>query len=496
MCYTFHDFMKNTYLTYLVIGGLAFAIPALAAPAFVGPSTSPPAGNVEGVIWNLPPGSAPQTANINISGDVKTNNVNLGADLVVSDSKSLQVAPATPGSPPDYHIRAKDSVGSISGLKLDVEGSVIVTTPTGFAGPFTIGKDGRVQGDKFCFNPGNPADCITSWAGAGGGGVVAGPGITVSGSPSTVSLDTTYTDGKYVLKAGDTMTGGLTVNFGGAYGVDAKGVTAGAIFRNTTNANNAILGGPNVTLNVSGGSAGNPAAKIGTGNLNSNGLEISLPSGSTADGLVIGTITGFESRRGVTAYADLVGGHFEGANYGVEARARSSGSGSAVRGFNGNIGGDFAGSSFGVSANGGSGGSYFTNGSGQYSYIAYPGFGIYSDVGGAGNYALYSNGSIYTSGNSTVVNSTVNGQMTVNGDMDVAGNQWGAGSSPTFDGRFGGSWPNLGGTVGGHGNKCGSWISTGDTLGASGWVYCPDGTYLAGMKKSSEKITNLICCEL
>lgn len=411
MCYTFYDFMKNTYLTYLVIGGLALAIPALAAPAFVGPSTSPPAGNVEGVIWNLPPGSAPQTANINISGDintnnVSTNNVNLGSDLIVSDSKSLTVKPTTPGAPADYHVKSGMLAGAISGLKLDVEGSVIVTTPLGFGGPFTVGKDGRVQGDKFCFNPGNPADCITSWAGAGGGGVTAGTGITVAGSPSVVSLDTTYADGRYVLKAGDTMTGGLTINFGGAYGIDAKGVTGGGIFRNTTNANYVKAGLPDITLDVIGGSAGNPAARIATGNLNSNGMEINLPSGSTADGLVIGTNTGFEPNRGVVTYGNLVGGHFEGANFGVEARARTSDSGTAVRGYNGSVGGDFSGSTFGVSANGTTGGSYFSNGTGQFTYLAYPGYGIYSDVGGATGYALYSNGQILTSADVSADNNT------------------------------------------------------------------------------------------
>ncbi len=295
------------------------------------------------------------------------------------------------------------------------------------------------------------------------------------------------------------MTGGLTINLGATYGIDSKGAAAGGIFRNNSNANNVKLGAPGTTLDVSGSAAGNPSAKITEGNLNSNGLEIALPSGSTADGLVIGTNTGYEPNRGVTSYANSVGGHFEGATYGVEARARSAGVGTAVRGYNGDVGGNFTGGTTGVS---GSGGTYGVLGSGTYGGVftgsaggtVYAGIGasaIYAFTGSPTDYGLYTTGQVYTT-----ANATVGGQLNVNGDMDVPGNQWGAPSSPTFDAKYGSIWPNLGSVItwSTRGNRCGQYSGT---VGFGRFFVCPDGTYMAGFHTDGAGRTdNAVCCEL
>lgn len=76
------------------------------------------------------------------------------------------------------------SGGVAQPLTYTVYGDVMAERVNPYVG---TGNEGRMQARKYCFWPGNPADCITSWP--------TGAGV-------------------YVLKAGDTMTGTLYANAG------------------------------------------------------------------------------------------------------------------------------------------------------------------------------------------------------------------------------------------------------------------------------------------
>lgn len=81
-------------------------------------------------------------------------------------------------------------------------------------------------------------DAAVAAGGGGGGGVIAGAGLTLTGSTldigqgtgmlvgsDSIAVDTTWADGRYVRKAGDTMTGSLTLS-AGAISVQTSDVTS------------------------------------------------------------------------------------------------------------------------------------------------------------------------------------------------------------------------------------------------------------------------------
>lgn len=469
----FHPY-KIVALVFGCLGIPAFVYAAVFAGACKtatgGASSGPSDCNIPGVIWNVKgvtPPPPPQDAEININGrasigDPSQKNSLLG-DTILTNGKNFQV-----NDPISSNFSFENNpAGTQNPFTLNINGGLNVNNTSGAP---SLGQDGRVQAVKFCLNPfGGPVDCITSWPSGGGGG----------GGDFY---------GKYVSSTGDTMTGGLTINFGGGYGIDAKGTTAGGIFRNTTNLSYVSLGAPGTTLNVQAQGAG-PAGLITTSNSGSDGLQITLPSGSSKAGLIVNTNPGFESDKGILSYANLIGGEFWGATYGVNAKARSAGSGTAVRGFNGNIGGDFTGASYGVTASGGFGG-YFTSTGGSSVYLGAGSNGMYSFTPATTDFGLFTTGQVWMSGDLTVGATAL-----ISGDMDVSGNQWGGPSSPTFDGRYGGAWPNLGGVIGwsSRGNRCGKYIASGVT----GYWICPDGAYMAGYQTDGAgKVINGVCCEL
>ncbi|MCI0478931.1 hypothetical protein L0Y59_00085, partial [Candidatus Uhrbacteria bacterium] len=190
---------------------LGVAIPMTALAAFIGPTGQPPDENVPGVIWNR--FGNPQSAEFDITGRGR-----VGADLYLNDAKAIRV---------DKAGTAVLNVGNWNPtsfpLKFTVWGD-IETNPIG-AGD---GLEGKITAPKYCIG----ASCITAWPVAGGGGditgVAVGTGITGGGTSGdvTIGLDTGYTDGRYVKKAGDIMTGTLGVG-NGVYGTNDPTVWVG-----------------------------------------------------------------------------------------------------------------------------------------------------------------------------------------------------------------------------------------------------------------------------
>jgi hypothetical protein len=203
-----------------------------------------------------------------------------------------------------------------SPFSMNVNGELDVNAFAPYVG---TGIEGKVQAYKYCFNKavnGITNDCITSWPVGGGGtltGITAGTGVSVSGaSPSpTVSLNTAYSDGRYVQKAGDSMTGRLSITaVPSTYGVvDA----------------NASAGGSGIAVSGRGSAQGGyfDGSTFGVNAHTSGGTAITTSGGNT----------------GVDA---------QGSSYGVRATATVAGSGTAVQGYNGSVGGDFTGSIKGV----------------------------------------------------------------------------------------------------------------------------------------------------
>ncbi len=158
-----------------------------ATTAFQGPSATPPAGNVPGVIWNMAGTGQTQTgAEINISGTAKVSNIEATTidntilrDIYLEGTKAFRI---------DYNGAATYNMGNWGGaggtskpLGFTIYGDVKSDWVDPYVG---TGNEGRMQARKFCFHPGNPTDCITNWSGA---------------------------SGNYVLKTGDTMLGTLKI---------------------------------------------------------------------------------------------------------------------------------------------------------------------------------------------------------------------------------------------------------------------------------------------
>lgn len=178
------------FRTAFITAGVLLPTTILAA-TFQGPSQTPPNGNVPGVIWNVVGTSASQyQAKINFGTPVSgVPYINALSDFGFTSGKALRVDVNGPSALNMGNWGGPG--GSGKDLTFTIYGGERVMSIG--ANPI-LGQDGRVQADKFCFNPGNPSDCIMSgdtgnWLSGGGSGL-------------------------YVLKAGDTMTGLLTASAG------------------------------------------------------------------------------------------------------------------------------------------------------------------------------------------------------------------------------------------------------------------------------------------
>lgn len=174
--------MKRVHLRHLGFGLLAFGIPSgLLAATFQGPASQPPSGNAPGVIWNMKdnPTQTQSGAVINVPG-LRTEPTN--KDVYLESGKAFRVE----GSNSTSYQFGNWYLGTQKALTTYFNGDIQASPIPGGTG--FQGQRGRVQATEFCFNPGTgPSDCISDWGSAGGGA-------------------------DYVLKAGDTMTGPLSIN--------------------------------------------------------------------------------------------------------------------------------------------------------------------------------------------------------------------------------------------------------------------------------------------
>lgn len=340
--------MKCTYLHLAAL--LSFG---LAAPLFVfadtwlgAPNVPPPQGNTPGVIWNSYGLSKTQmNAEINVSGTTTAGSVTLSQapkvnffnDIKLESGKAFFVN--KPGLA-TFNMGNWDGF-SDAGLKFTVNGDIQVS-PTKLQ-PIQ-GQEGRVQAEKFCFNPGNPSDCIDAQ----------------KGWPTGQS-------GLYVQKIGDAMTGPLSI-VTPSFGVDVSGGNFGGNFSGKNWGVEAVS--DNLGLYAHMNVAGVGTAVWGTGG--------------------------------------KVGGLFEGSTTGLQARTSAAGSGKAVIGSNGAYGGDFSGTQYGVFGQGGLTGGYFVNaGTGFYAQLGTANYGLYSNGKIFTTGTMHATGDLDTSGNLTVTGNIV-----------------------------------------------------------------------------------------
>lgn|GEM_PF-3023983 len=237
----------------IAIGGIPFVVHA---GNFTGPPTctnNEPCNNVPGVIWNVNGTAATQpTAQIDIGEIGRIQKVR--GDIGLSDTAAFRV---------DKAGAAIFNMGNWFGgpaqpLTFSINGDLHVND---FA-PGGNGAKGRVQATQFCFNPGNPADCLSAWPAVGGGGTIStitnGGGLNIV-NPNGPNTTLSVTD-NYVNTTGDTMTGTLNINTpvtaiminGGSNALTVNGGTAG----NSAVVGTNTLGGFGVRGNGSGGVGG------------------------------------------------------------------------------------------------------------------------------------------------------------------------------------------------------------------------------------------------
>ena len=178
---------------------------ALAQQTFTGPPncSTPPCNNVPGVIWNAQTGSVQPNAQMDFSGTNWGTYPTVKSDFGLNTGNFFRIDQSGPST---FGMKNKGGLGGTSKpFTFSIEGGL---KTIGISGNSVLGEDGRMQADKFCFNPGNPADCITSWPSGGG---------------------------NYVLKTGDTMSGALSITDpnAGSNGIYAKGVANGGFFEDT-----------------------------------------------------------------------------------------------------------------------------------------------------------------------------------------------------------------------------------------------------------------------
>ena len=455
--------MKRSTIFIASCGILGAMLPmiALATPAFVGPTTQPPLGNVDGVIWNNP--SKLQSGGFNISGAAQSGALSVSGSAVIGgdtnvqtittkpnlinyllgnnrlqSGDSFQVNTVSPGASVYSFLNRDPSYASalnqVGPLTVLVNGALKVM-PTQQTGP---GTDGSVQAKKFCFSPGAASDCLTAW-----------PPV-----------------GSYVSKAGDSMTGGLTIstNTPNSYGVNSSG-SLGNRFSNTTDsapANEVLIGGPNsgnnapIYINSTDAGFGE---WIHPNNDAGSGLRVDLkPTGTATTGILIGTAAAHEATLGLVSYANkdavvgdsltsyggkftsagalpavnaaglldginatgfFYGGTFGGAAYGLSAAAITPQSGTIV-------GGSFNGLPYtystgtGISANGGSVGGYFnadsywTSGATQ---LLRTGAGVVANGGADGGLFVGGTNGVEAFGAGAAVKGTATGASGIGGNF-------------------------------------------------------------------------------
>jgi hypothetical protein len=419
--------MKRAHLLFVSAVAILTPVAILAqtsAGSFQGPPTGqqPPAGNRPGVIWDVSSGGSQPNAKIDIGNNTTFHGIK--GDIGLLSGNAFRVDTNGPAT-----FNMGNWYGGKKPLTFNIFGDMMLIDNG-------QGNIGSMSANEYCLS----GDCIQAWPTAGGGGtmtgITAGAGILVTnpGASPTVALDQNFSDGRYVKKVGDSMSGQLTINSGQARGISILMSSSTDFGLSTSNSNAAGVGiygyGGNTggyflgakngviaygekALNATGNGANGTSSTgiyatsydTATGMAgqfkggkytvfaDGNGVASTAVTGYNAPtgGYLRGTTTGLSAQADTTNAGTIAvkgdnaetGGYFSGSKNSVEAKAKTLGTGTAVLGWNGQIGGDFSGSKYGVKGYSGD-----VNGIGGYYFGDLKGIEILGNSARAGSIGL------------------------------------------------------------------------------------------------------------
>ena len=331
---------KSIFASILAIGIPTLAVFAATAPAFQGPKSLPVTENVPGVIWN----GVATTGTIILKNDPVDSSGNTG-NVVLDSGKNIQTSFQGLSN---LNFR-NWLLNSSQPFQLNVNGDLVMAQVGDGSMP---GGKGKVQASQFCFSPGAPANCISSWSGLGTGNYISKSGDTLtSGGLSYVTTSSAFVQGftsKSLLSFyADQPSVGVGTDYVAAgaplYGVDVKGAVDRGVTANATGPNSTALWGMSVG---NGGMGVYGKSTAGAGSIGGKfDADQAIEGVGTSLGLKVSGYQGgifTATNVAVTGAGGLYGGEFNGRTNGVHATTATGTAGSfeTASGIGLNVGAD------------------------------------------------------------------------------------------------------------------------------------------------------------